>query len=227
MRFIRVVALFISVLLPGLYVAITNFHREMIPTDLLIAIAQARENVPFPTIVEVLLMELSFELIREAGIRVPGIIGNTIGIIGALILGQAAVQANLVSPVLIIIVALTGLGNFAIPDYSLAFTARILRIGLILMGALLGFYGISLGVLGILAVFLNMKSFGAPMFASYAPKIRRRKDAIVLMPIWKQELRPDEINAQNERRQPKISRRWTVENAGVSNLSQKKDDGNE
>ncbi len=226
-RLIRIAALFISILLPGLYVAITNFHREMIPTDLLIAIAEARENVPFPTIVEVLLMEMSFELIREAGIRVPGIIGNTIGIIGALILGQAAVQANLVSPVLIIIVSLTGLGNFAIPDYSLAFTARILRIGFIFMGAVLGFYGISLGILGTLAVFLNVKSFGVPMFASYAPKIRRRKDSIILWPIWKQELRPDEINAQNERIQPKISRGWTLKDAEVPDLSQEKDGGNE
>ncbi len=227
LRFVRTIAIFVSVLLPGFYVAMTNFHREMIPTDLLVAIAQARENVPFPTIVEVLLMEASFELIREAGIRVPGIIGNTIGIIGALILGQAAVQANLVSPVLIIIVAFTGLGNFTIPDYSLAFAARIVRVVFIVLGALLGFYGISLGMVGLMAVLVNIKSFGVPMFATFAPRIRRRKDALIVMPVWKQELRPDEINPQNERIQPEISKTWTLEDADVPNIAQNKEDSNE
>ena len=165
LRVIRLFAIFVSTLLPGLYVALTTFHREMIPTDLLIAIAKARENVPFPTIIEVLLMELSFELIREAGIRIPGIIGNTIGIIGALILGQAAVQANLVSPVMIIIVAFTGLGNFAIPDFSLAFGARIIRIFFIFAGASLGFYGISLAILISLALTVSLNSFGVPFFS--------------------------------------------------------------
>lgn len=143
LRVIRLFAIFVSTLLPGLYVALTTFHREMIPTDLLIAIAKARENVPFPTIIEVLLMELSFELI----------------------LGQAAVQANLVSPVMIIIVAFTGLGNFAIPDFSLAFGARIIRIFFIFAGASLGFYGISLAILISLALTVSLNSFGVPFFS--------------------------------------------------------------
>lgn len=142
-RLIRILGLFFATLLPALYVSLILYHQEMIPTDLLVAFATARENVPFPTIIEVLILEISFELIREAGIRVPGIIGPTLGIIGALILGQAAVAANLVSPVLIIVVAVTGLGNFAIPSYSLATGIRIIRFGLILAGAFLGFYGVA------------------------------------------------------------------------------------
>lgn len=207
-RLIRLFAFFVATMLPGMYVALTTFHGEMIPTDLLIAIAKARENVPFPTIVEVLLMEVSFELIREAGIRIPGIIGNTIGIIGALILGQAAVQANLVSPVLIIVVAFTGLGNFAIPDFSLAFGARIIRVFFIILGASLGFYGISLGILTIFALTVSLNSFGVPVFSNIAPKTRRSYDFLFKWPIWKQELRPDYLNPLDITRQPKISRKW-------------------
>lgn len=226
LRFIRFFAIFIATFLPGLYVALTTFHREMIPTDLLIAIARARENVPFPTIIEVMLMEISFELIREAGIRIPGIIGNTIGIIGALILGQAAVQASLVSPVLIIIIAFTGLGNFAIPDFSLAFCARIMRLIYIVLGATLGFYGISLGVLTSTAMFANLKSFGVPVFSIFAPKTRRSNDFVLRLPLWKQEMRPDYTNPLDVRRQPKISRKWTLHKPASSRTGSKvrKDD---
>ncbi|OPX45908.1 spore germination protein B1 [Ruminiclostridium hungatei] len=211
LRFIRIFAVFIAIFIPGLYVALTNFHREMIPTDLLIAIAKARENVPFPTILEVMLMEVSFELIREAGIRIPGIIGNTIGIIGALILGQAAVQANLVSPVLIIIVAITGLGNFAIPDFSVAFAARIMRLIYIVLGAFLGFYGISLGIVVFTVMLACTKSFGVPMLNYFAPKLRNSNDIIIRRPVWMQELRPDNINPLDITRQPEISRKWVKE----------------
>lgn len=215
-RFVRLFALFISSMLPGLYVALTNFHREMIPTELLIAIGQARENVPFPTLFEVLLMELSFELIREAGLRIPGIIGNTIGIIGALILGQAAVQANLVSPMLIIIIAFTGLGNFALPNYTLAFTVRIARITFILAGALMGFIGVYILLICFSSIILNTKSFGVPLLTTISPKTRRSFDFIVRHPSWKQELRPDYLNTEDVRRQPKISRQWAIEDADVS-----------
>lgn len=210
-RFVRVMAVAVATLLPGIYIALTNFHQEMIPTELLIAIAKARENVPFPTIMEILLMEASFELIREAGVRVPGIIGNTIGIIGALIIGQAAVQANLVSPVLIIIIAVTGLGNFAIPDFSLAFGLRIIRILFIFAGAFLGFYGILLMMVVFMLMLMDMKSFGVPYLSSLAPKTRRSFDVVIKFPVWKQEFRPDSINPLNVRRQPKISRQWTKE----------------
>lgn len=211
LRFIRLFAIFVATFLPGIYIAITNFHQEMIPTELLIAIGSARENVPIPTIIEVLAMETSFELIREAGIRVPGMLGSTIGIIGALILGQAAVQASLISPILIIIVAVTGLGNFAIPNVSLAFAVRILRIVFILAGAMLGFYGISLLMVVFTILIVDMKSFGVPFLTLVAPKGRKSRDILRRRPVWKQEFRPDYVNPMDVRRQPDISRNWTVE----------------
>lgn len=118
---------FSNIVLPGLYIAITSFHQELIPTELLFTIVASRESVPFPIIVELLLMEFSFELIREGGLRIPSAIGPTIGIVGALILGQAAVDASIVSPILTIIVSITGLASFAIPDFSLSFHCRISR----------------------------------------------------------------------------------------------------
>jgi len=224
LRFIRILSIFIATFIPGLYVALTNFHREMLPTDILIAIAKARENVPFPTIIEVLLMEASFELIREAGIRIPGIIGNTIGIIGALILGQAAVQANLVSPVLIIIVAITGLGNFAIPDFNMAFAARISRVFFIILGAFLGFYGISLGIVATAVMLACTKSFGIPMLTPFAPKLSSSSDVVLRLPVWKQQFRPDNTNPLDVRRQPFISRKWTQEPPASDKLNSNKGD---
>lgn len=210
LRIIRIFALFFGILLPGLYIAMNTYHSEMIPTDLVIAIAKARENVPFPTILEIILMEFSFELIREAGIRIPGLIGNTIGIIGALILGQSAVEANLVSPILIIIIAFTGLANFANPDFNLGFGVRLLRFLFIILGAALGFMGISLGIILTLSIFTTAKSFGVPFLAPYSPTAQKGNDLLIRKPVWKQEMRPDEINAQDKQRQPKISRLWSI-----------------
>lgn len=213
LRLIRIFAVIVATLLPGLYIATTNFHIEMIPTALLIAIAQSRENVPFPTVVEVIFMELAFELIREAGIRIPGIIGNTIGIVGALILGQAAVQANIISPILIIIIAFTGLGGFSIPDFNLSYGLRIIRMIFITLGAFLGFYGISLGLVTSLALISNIKSFGVPLLSDITLR-RKQSSKLLRMPIWKEEFRPKEIQPIDERKEQKISRKWLKTSLG-------------
>jgi spore germination protein KA len=131
LRILRMAAIFLTLLLPAFYIAVATFHQEMIPTDLLLSISAAKEMVPFPTVLEILFMELAFELIREAGVRVPGVIGATLGIVGTLILGQSAVSAAIVSPISIIIVAVTGLASFAIPNYSLAFGFRFMRLAFI------------------------------------------------------------------------------------------------
>ena len=202
LRYLRYIAGFLALLLPGLYLAITNYHHEMIPTDLLLAIEASREKVPFPSLVEILLMEFSFELIREAGIRVPGPIGPTLGIIGALILGQAAVAANIVSPILIIIVAVTGIGSFAIPNYSLAYSIRIMRFAFIFFGACAGFLGITLGLflLGIWSAAL--KSFGVPFMAPLGPRTSGSfRNVMFKAPEWKQEDRPDYLNAKRSKKQ--------------------------
>lgn len=212
LRFIRALALLASLLLPSIYIALTTFHQEMIPIDILIAIAQARENVPFPTFVEVLLMEISFELIREAGTRVPGILGSTIGIVGALILGQASVEAGLVSPVLIIIIAFTGIGSFAMPDFSLSFGVRLIRLTLVLCGSVFGFLGIAMGGVVILSHMVAQSSFGVNTMAPYAPPASSTSHNLVWrQPVWKQELRDDELHTTHRRNQPPVSRRWTKE----------------
>lgn len=209
-RSIRVIGMLAALLLPGLYIAITNYHQEMIPTGLLLAIEASREKVPFPSIVEILIMEISFELIREAGIRIPGPIGPTLGIVGALILGQAAVAANVISPILIIVVAVTGIGSFTFPDYSLSFTTRFMRFGYIFLGAMAGFLGISTGVF-IQGIWLSAaKSFGVPFLAPYGPHTANAfMDSIIRSPVWKIERRPDYMNAKDDTRQPHISRGWT------------------
>jgi len=209
LRIIRIGAVLLSLLLPGLYIAITDFHHEMIPTDLLLAIASAREAVPFPAIVEVLIMEVSFELIREAGIRIPGPIGPTLGIIGALILGQAAVAANIVSPILIIIVAVTGIGSFAVPNFSAGFAFRILRFVFILLAVSAGFLGVTTGMFLLALWFANAKSFGVPYISPFGP---RTSDSffenVLKTPIWKEEKRPDFMNTKKKAAQPKYSRAW-------------------
>ena len=208
-KIIRIVGLFVSLLLPGFYIATINYHVEMIPTDLLLAIEASRERVPFPSIVEILILEVSFELIREAGVRIPGPIGPTLGIIGALILGQAAVAANIVSPILIIVVAVTGIGSFSIPSFSLAFSLRVLRFGYILLGTLAGFLGFTTGLFIHLVTLVNAKSFGVPFMVPMGPKTSDRyTNDIARAPIWKQEKRPDYLNTKDVRKQPHISRGW-------------------
>lgn len=209
-RFVRLLGLLLAVLLPGMYTALILFHQEMIPTSLLSSIIVSRAAVPFPTIIEILLMEFSFELIREGGIRVPGVTGNTLGIIGALILGQAAVEAGLVSPILIIIVAVSGLGSFAIPNYSLSLGIRMIRFLLIGFGYVGGFYGISAGVTVLFAFALSMKSFGVPFFSPYAPVTKHNRDLVTRRPIQNQTYRPDFLDPMKEKKTGRMPQGWKV-----------------
>lgn len=211
LRGLRIIAIFFTLLLPAFYIAVATFHQEMIPTDLLLSISAAKERVPFPTVLEILSMELSFELIREAGVRVPGVIGATIGIVGTLILGQAAVSAAIVSPISIIIVAVTGLASFAIPNYALAFGFRFMRFLFIFLASVLGFFGISTGLFVLLLFLLSMKSFGVPFFVPVAPRTAASTDIVMRYPIWTQEERPDSVQPLDVRRQPKFSREWEKE----------------
>ncbi len=208
-KIIRLLAIFLSLLLPGIYIAVTNYHQELIPTELLFTIAAARESVPFPTFVEILLMEVSFELIREAGLRVPSPLGSTIGIVGALILGEAAVSASLVSPVLIIIIAITGICSFSIPDFSLNFTFRIYRFVYIILGYMAGFLGISFGIFIQLAIMCKLKSFGSPYINPYIlGKNKRSISSYFIPPIWKRERTSSFVHAQKKFSQQKISMVW-------------------
>ena len=209
LKVVRFLASFITLLLPGVYVAITNYHTELLPTELLFTIAASRNAVPFPTIIEIIVMEISFELIREAGLRVPTPFGSTIGIIGALVLGEAAVSANLVSPILIIIVATTAICSFAIPDFSLSFAFRIFRFVYIILGYLCGLLGIVFGLFIQLAILANLKSFGSPYLAPYVPITNLNGSlSYFVKPIWKRESRADFLNTKRPKQEGKISKKW-------------------
>lgn len=191
-RLLRYAAAFFALTLPGLYLAVTNFHTQILPTPLLLSFWEARIGVPFPAALEVLLMELSFELIREAGVRLPGTMGNTIGIVGGLIIGQAAVEANLVSPIVVIVVAFTALCSFAIPNEEFAFSFRILKFLLIALSAWFGFFGFLIGLFFVLVHMASLKSFNIPYLSPYVgPQLngyQDEKDSIVRFPLrmlWK------------------------------------------
>ncbi len=208
LRGLRVLATFITLLLPGIYVAITSFHQEILPTGLLYSILASRENVPFPIIVEILIMEISFELIREAGLRVPSPIGPTIGIVGALVLGQAAVSAGIVSPILIIIVAITGIASFAIPDFSFGFHIRYFRFVFVLLGFMAGFLGISLGLFIYISVLCSLRSFGVSYMTPLAPSSNVDGNGYFLPPIWKREYRASYVAPKKAQKQEKFSMKW-------------------
>ncbi|MFC0212398.1 spore germination protein [Paenibacillus chartarius] len=202
-RVIRIMAVFVALMTPSLYLAVSTYHEEMLPTDLLLAIASTRERVPFPAFLEVMIMEVTFELVREAGIRIPRAIGPTIGIVGALILGQAAVEANIISPILVIIVAMTGLSSFAIPEISFNFVVRIMRFFMLLSANFMGFYGIALTLTCVIAYMASFESYGVPFLSPLSPHFRSSKDLIIRPPIRKQWLRPQNMNPQDPERSQK------------------------
>lgn len=212
-RIIRLIGMTLSVLLPGLYLAATLHHQEIIPTYLLYSISAARENVPFPSILELLLMDISFELIREAGIRMPGPLGSTLSIVGGLILGQAAVSAKIVSPIMIIIIAITGIGSFSMSNYSLSWSYRVLRVVFIILAAFLGFYGVAAGIFIYSLYIANQSSFGipylSPIFGSYKNSMSGN---IAVTPIWNQQKRPGFLRTKKRNNEPKISRDWNIRN---------------
>ncbi|WP_421381406.1 spore germination protein [Bacillus salacetis] len=189
-RFLRLLAIFITIMTPAIYIAVTNYHIEMLPTDLVLAISATREEVPFPAIFEVLMLLFAFELIREGGVRVPSPIGPTIGIVGALILGQAAVEANIISPILVIVIAITGLASFAIPNLSFSYMIRLSTYIFLLFGSLWGFLGLGICITMCIGYLSTLTSFDVPFLSPMAPHYPSSKDLVVRPPIWKQWLRP-------------------------------------
>ena len=205
-RLIRTASILIAVLLPAFYVAIVTHHQEMIPTRLAIAIASAREGIPFPAMAEAIVMELTFEILREGGIRVPGAIGQTIGIVGGIIIGQAAVSAGLISPIMVIVVALTAIGSFAIPAFNVGLSLRLLRFPLIILAGAFGIYGVFAGIILISLHLVTLKSFGVPYMAPLAPMDNRALgDTLVRLPLWMLKHRPRMFKPGDEQRVGKTS----------------------
>ena len=167
-RVLRYIAVFFAVSLPALYISVVNFRPEILPSNLIQVFISARQNIPYPVFAEVIIMEISFELIREAGVRIPGAMGNAIGIVGGLIVGSAAVEASLASPIIVIIVALTALCSFTIPNNEFSSSFRIIKYLLIFLSAIYGLYGYLIGLLLVLIHLSGLKSYGFPYFGPVA-----------------------------------------------------------
>jgi len=205
LRFIRYIASILSLVLPASYIAVTAFHPGILPAKLVISIAAARQGIPFPSLIEAFLMEVTFELLREAGLRLPVPIGSAIGIVGGIVIGSAAVEAGIVSPIMVIIVAITAISSFSIPSYSLSVGFRMLRFLLMILAGVLGLYGIMLGILLILSHLVKLKSFGVPYMSPYVSFAGSDfKDSIVRVPTFLMSKRPialarDIIRLKNNR----------------------------
>nr|WP_281176650.1 spore germination protein [Shouchella shacheensis] len=206
-RALRVFMFFISLIAPSVYVAITTFHQEMIPTGLLIIIAAQRESVPFPAIVEALIMETTFEILREAGLRMPEKISSTISIVGALVIGQASIQAGIVSPAMVIIVAITAVASLATPAFNMAISVRMLRFALMLSAAFMGIYGLILGLIMLIVHLVSLRSFGVPYMTPLAPFISANVGDTIVRAQWgRLKERPKFISQENTVRQGKNQR---------------------
>lgn len=200
-RGLRFLFLVLSLTTPAFYVAILTFHQDLLPTTLLLSVAAARENIPFPAVVEALILEVTFEALREAGIRLPKTIGSAVSILGALVIGQAAVQAGIVSAPMVIVVSITGIASFTIPKFNGAIAVRMLRFVFLFAAALLGMYGILFVTIIMIGHMANLRSFGIPYLSPFAPlSSPDLKDAIVRSPLWTMTTRPQFMPVQDTQR---------------------------
>jgi spore germination protein KA len=198
-RLLRLSSILITVLLPGAYVALTTFHLEMLPQSLAVLVAGARTRTPFPTVIEMLFMELVVEVLREASQRMPSVFGQTIGIVGALVIGQSGVTAGLIEPIIVVIVAFTTLTSFIISNYTAALAIRLMRFPIILLSATLGFFGTTLGAMFLLMHLVSLRSFGVPYFAPIAPLfLKDLGDMFIRLPWWLQTHRPTYYRPEDE-----------------------------
>ncbi|MGD6943332.1 spore germination protein [Cytobacillus gottheilii] len=204
LRIIRYFSFVISLLLPSLYVAIITFHHEMIPTALITKIFSQREGIPFPAVIEALVMELTFEILREAGIRMPRAVGQTVSIVGGLVIGQSAVEAGIVSNFMVIIVALTAIASFVSPVYNLAISTRLLRFIFIILGGTIGFYGIILGLIFMVAHMNSLRSFGVSYLTPVTPFYPEdQQDTFVRVPFFFMLSRPKFLKTKKPAQQYK------------------------
>lgn len=190
-RLLRIFALLFGTTFPAVYIAFITFHIELIPSRLVISLAEGRVVLPFPAIIEALIMEISLEMLREASLRLPGSIGQTIGVVGALILGDAAIRANLASPAMVIVVALTAISAYIMPQFSTSYALRLIRFPMMILAAIFGAYGITLAWVAVVVHITALESLGQPYFAPIAPFIwGDMKDSILRAPLTKMHKRP-------------------------------------
>lgn len=202
LRILRFFTAFLSLLAPSIYISFISFHPGLIPTELILSIIETRQGVPFPSLIEVLVLELSIEILREAGIRLPKPIGPAMGIVGGIIVGDAAVQAGIVSPILVIVVAVTAISSFSMPSYSAGITLRLLRFFGMVFAAILGMFGTILFFLLLCSHLSRLKSFGVSYLTPVSPyRLQDWKDLFIRAPISLMKKRPAMMKTRQERRQ--------------------------
>ncbi|MEK3886189.1 spore germination protein [Bacillus sp. FSL K6-3431] len=201
-RLLRFLSLLIALLGPSLYIAITTFHQEMLPTQLLIGLAEQREGVPFPAFIEALMMEAAFEILREASLRMPKAIGQAISIVGTLVIGSAAVEAGIISAAMVIVVAITAISSFVSPAFAMSMSIRMLRFPMMALAASFGLFGIIVGFIALILHMCNLRSFGVPYMSPFGPFIREDiKDTFIRAPWWRMLTRPRLISQKNNKRE--------------------------
>lgn len=200
-RLLRFISAFIATFLPAFYIALAEFHHGMIPSNIAFSIAASREGVPFPAVIEALLMEVTLEILREAGVRLPKPIGQTIGIVGGLVIGEAAVSAGIVSPIMVIVVAVTAIASFTLPSYSFGIITRILRFFVMLAASVFGLFGVILAFLMICIHVVNLKSFGVPYSSPISPMfLKDWNDLILRAPVSFLKERPQMLQPEDKKR---------------------------
>lgn len=224
LRSLRYIAGVLALTFPAFYVAIATHHQEMLPTPLALAIAGSHLAVPFPTLVEALLMELALELIRESAVRMPDPVGQTMGFVGALLLGDAAVSAGLASPIMVIVVAVTGLASFSIPHYSVSLAVRLLRFPLLLLAAWTGLFGLTAGLVAIALHLSGLTSLGVPYMQPLLHTSDLFKDVLWRAPIFKHQFRPSFTRPQDKVRQGSSNRQWARNEQGMGEEDGEGDD---
>lgn len=207
-RLMRFAGLIIAVFLPSIYIAMISFHYEVIPLQLILSIGESREKVPFPPIVEALIMELVLEMLREAGLRLPSPLGQTIGIVGGIVIGQAAVQAGIVSNIMVIVVALTAISSFIIPNLELLGGIRLIRFPVMFIASIFGMVGIVISIMVIVVHLISLESLGVPYGSPLTPLyLSDMKDTFIRLPRWLMLNRPQSVGSQQPLRKGSIKKR--------------------
>jgi spore germination protein KA len=201
LRYLRYTAMFVTLLLPGFFVCITTFHLEMIPTELAISIAASREGVPFPMAIEVFIMLAAFELLVEAGLRLPKTLGQTISIVGAVVVGQSAVQAKLLSPATVVVVSLTAITSFTMPNQDFSNALRVWRLFIFLLSSFIGIFGLTSGLIFLIFHWSQMETYGVPYLSPFvSDENKKLQDTLFRSPLSKMKFRPDSLSNINKKR---------------------------
>ncbi|MEH7503583.1 spore germination protein [Neobacillus drentensis] len=213
-RLLRLMSFIIATIIPALYIAIIGFHPEILPENLVFSVKSSIDRVPFPPIVEALIMQLTLEVLREAGVRLPSRVGQTIGIVGGLVIGESVVRAGLISYPMVIVIALTAISSFVAPSNEISLSTRLLGFPLMVLSAMFGLIGIMFGMLFILIHLCKLESFGTAYFAPVMPlRIKDLKDTFIRFPIWSLNQRPHDPHPKRLN-QERNSREWEQDDPG-------------